>query len=140
MKLEPKFRGLIEPLYALTQSHAIWWELSRRPVVLLNGEVFEELPSFFVPTIAAHFVVSLMAVCRLFDKRGDTYSIPRLISELKQRDSRQANRVEAVCEGLSPILKKIQQIRHKVYAHRDDEEVPEVRIQRTRSAWARRSR
>jgi hypothetical protein len=130
MLVPSKFRGLIEPLFSLAQAHTIWWELSRKQAIRTNRDVLEKFPSFFAPTIRAHWAILVIATCQLFDRDRNTYSIPGLIRELKATEPRQAARLKLLCDHLEPTLQKIRPIRNKVYAHRDRNELPEDIFQR----------
>lgn len=139
MFIPPKYRALIEPLFAMAQARAVLWTLrggvrhrrigsrhepvSRR--VRKYRGVLIEFSSFFGSTKGAYTIVYVTAAYVLFERRPDTFSIPRLLKDLRATNPTEAARLDADLVRAQPFLKKVRSIRSKVFAHRSATELPE---------------
>lgn len=84
-----------------------------------------EFSSFFGFTDGACKIAYVTATYLLFERRRDTWSIPRLLEDLRATNPTKATRLDADLIRAQPFLKKVRSIRSKVFAHRSATEVPE---------------
>ncbi len=113
---------LLQTVLEARANFDIWWIYANNETCSQYGDVFDTYSEFFRISRQAHFVTSVIALYRLYDKRSDVLSIPALLEEGKndQRFSLsvldEANRR---FRKALPIWENLSHLRHKLFAHRD---------------------
>lgn len=101
-------------------NYRIWWIYKHeRPD---HVEVLNRYLGFFRVSIHAHFVATLMALYKLGDPRSDSASVKTLLAEAAGDptfDPSVLASARAKLGSLEPTWKKVRQLRHKQFAHRD---------------------
>jgi len=111
-------------------NYDIWWVYKSERTRPKYVEVMNRYHLFFSTSIHSHFVALIVALYRLYEKRRDTYNIPRL-TDLLEKEGRVSAAALASIRAKSaralPLWKKVSVVRNKAFGHRSiahtDEEV-----------------
>lgn len=99
----------------------IWWAYKSsdtRPVYI---DVLNRYPQFFQTSLHAHFVALLTALYRLYEKREDTFNIPKLLRRLRDEGALATDwldELDAIYVALKPLWIKVSILRSKAFGHR----------------------
>jgi len=120
--INPLFNKYLNELtntaYSADCHYHIWWIYKKdRPkyVVIMNKYL-----GFFGPSISAHFVAMLMALCNLYDTRKDTVNFKNLVKIIKENhllDGSIVANIEDLLKKKEALIKKIRILRSNHFAH-----------------------
>lgn len=114
-----KLRGTV---MAAELNYDIWWVYKSKDTRPQYIETMNRYLLFFHTSIEAHFVATLLALYRLYDKRkrNNTFNIPSLLKKMENGNSiDKASLIEAngLCDKAKPLWKKVRTIRNEAIAH-----------------------
>ena len=110
----------------LYQAYGIWLELvhpnsnSKFEKVL---EIHRELFTVLLESLFSSMVITMAALCER--KRSDVLSIHSIVIELKNIYPDLRPKIEEIMSPIESEIELLNQLRHKVYAHRDKDISPE---------------
>jgi hypothetical protein len=99
-------------------SHDIWWLYIGADTRPHYVEAMERYYNFFRYDQEAHFRALIVGVYTLFDKRRDTITLASLAEDARGAGF-DVSAIEAKLNQLSGRVRKIEIMRHKLFAHRD---------------------
>ncbi len=102
-------------------NYEIWWVYKSKDTRPQYLRVMNKYTPFFQTSIHSHFVATLVALYRLYEKRADTYNIPyllRILRDAKRLNEAKLNKLDQMYKRAKPLWIKVSVLRNKAFGHR----------------------
>ncbi|OQY00267.1 MAG: hypothetical protein B6I26_08590 [Desulfobacteraceae bacterium 4572_130] len=120
---ENHIRELQNTIITAQLNYEICWALREKNNRKRYVDTMNEYPNFFCTSIHAHFVATVMALYKLYEKRKDTINLPKLVRTIKAESSIPPHDIatfEKEIEELKPLWVKISILRNNLFGHYSD--------------------
>lgn len=109
---------LTNTAYSASCHYQIWWIYKKDRSKYVG--IMNKYLGFFGPSISAHFVAMLMALCNLYDTRKDTVNFKNLVEIIKENhllDGSIVVNIEDLLKEKEALIKKMCILRSNHFAH-----------------------
>ncbi len=120
---ESHIKELQDTITTAQLNYEIWWALKEKNNRKKYVDTMNEYPHFFRSSIHAHFIATIMALYKLYEKRKDTVNLPKLLKSIKLEGFLPANEIsnfEQAIDELKPLWVKISILRNNLFGHHSD--------------------
>lgn len=113
------FRRLYYAALDAKRAYQIWWLFINKDERPKYGTVLKHYMHFFSPSIHAHFVAMLMALCKIYDKNygKNLKKFIKLSNEASFIKTDVIKEIENQISSVVPIIGKLHTLRNNYYAH-----------------------
>ena len=123
INLTPHIEALRHGVNIASLNYDIWWVYKTKEHRPTYVGTMNHYLVFFDTSLHAHFVALLIALYSLYEKRGDTFNIPRLQKILEKENAISIKTLEEVRKlhvEAKPLWVKVGILRNKAFGHRSD--------------------